>query len=236
LLLAGLIGVGRAKADPRCESFQGFAHCALGTATLEGSANGLTVKNRQRDPKAGVSIDLPSVHSWRGQMNAAFPKLPGDVLRAASISDGVATSHAQLRRVSKGFAFSSAFTGSVDRGTYRLDVLLDGVTVGSTVLPSILNPDPNEPTAQAAIAEYDMDVFDGVFIVQPNGACQWDFAMATAAGGARVTLPTGLIVMGNEIRMTEIVNPSGGYPYVTFDGLAFQGSFDQLGFRSESVQ
>jgi hypothetical protein len=40
-----------------------------------------------------------------------------------------------------------------------------------------------------------------------------------------ITLPNGVKVMGDEIRMTEQVKAAGGYSYTTFDGLVFYGTF-----------
>jgi hypothetical protein len=229
---AALAASPSAGASAKCVDFDGLRHCAVGGATLElTKQSSLIVHNAGGDIKAGLSIDVPDVRAWHGHTSIDFAGGANDVFKADSISDGVVTSRAQIKRNGQRFQFTAAFTGSVENRAYRVDVLLNGAQQGvAENVPSGL--DGGAATTGAYI-EYDMDVFD--FIVQPNGACQWDMHFSTA-GGHPITLPNGLVVMGDEIRMTEQVKPAGAYPYTTFDGLVFQGNFRALDFASEFVE
>jgi hypothetical protein len=221
-----------AHAASKCLSFDGLQHCSVAGAVLEISPKDrLRVHNPTRDPNTGVTIDVPNVRSWEAEGIVDFAGTADDVLKAESISEGVVTSRAQVKRSPEGFAFTAAFTGSVENRTYRVDVFLDGVRQGGAVdVPSGLG---GTPVTLGVLQEFDVDIFN--FIVQPNGACQWGFR-SSAAGGHPITLPDGQTLLGDEIRMTEQVKSAGGYPYTTFDGLVFRGNFVALEFESETVE
>lgn len=225
-----------AQAAPKCVSFDGLRHCPVAGAVLELSSQGeLTVHNQESQPTAGVSIAMPDVRSWEGEMTMALAAGVSKVFRADSTSDGVVTSRAQVKRSGKDLLFTSAFTGSVEQRAYRVDVLLDGVQLASvTDVPSGLDvAKSTSVTGWPEVSASRSYNYNSEFIIMPNGACQWAFRFD--ADAHPVTLPDGRKVMGNEIRMTEQVNPAGAYPYTTFDGLVFLGNFVSLDFASESV-
>ena len=222
-------------ADSACVSFAELQHCPIGGADLELPAGGdrLVVHNPGGKVRNGVSIDLPDTRSWVGESLVEFTGGANDVLRLASISEGVVTSQAEAKRVDDGFALDATFTGSLEERTYRVDILRDGVWQGGvTDVPSGL-PGGGAQT-YGVIAEHDMDIY-WTFAVMASGACRWGFRLD---GGSdhRITLPDGQTLIGDEILLTEQVKPAGGYPYTTFDRLLFQGNFVRLHFLSESFE
>jgi hypothetical protein len=200
------------------------------------STEGLVAHNAASDLEAGVSIDVPDVRSWKSKSSIHFEGQANDVLTASSLSGGVVTSQARVKH-GRALLFTAAFTGSMEDRAYRVDVLLNGVHKGAAVnVPSGLDGAKQTsvmgPPQPLASRSYD---YLSDFIIQPNGACQWGFSFE-AASGYPITLPNGLKVMGNEIRLTEQVEPAGAYPYTSFDGLVFQGEFVELAFASEIVE
>ena len=218
-----------ASAASECVGFAGLVHCTVGDASLSVDEAGLSVHRTSDSNKAGVAIRVPDVQSWRARVWFEPSQSDDTVLFADSLADGVVTSRARIKAVDQGLLFSAAFTGSDQDRTYRADVVLDGVVQASQGgLPSGLDPNA---LVLGVIHEYDVTWEE--FSVMSNGACQWGFGFS---GGGSFELPGGQTAVGNEIRLTEEVDPAGGYPYTTFDALVFRGTFDELGFASESVQ
>jgi hypothetical protein len=229
--LAWVVNGSLAHSDSACVSFAELQHCPIGGVDLELPAGDdrLVVHNPGAKVRNGVSIDLPDTRSWVGESLVEFTGGANDVLRLASMSEGVVTSRAEAKRIGGGIALSATFTGSLEERMYRVDVLRDGVWQGGAGdMPSGL-PGAEAQTS-GVLQEYDME-----FYVMASGACRWGFRLD---GGSdhRIALPDGQTLIGDEILLTEQVKPAGGYPYTTFDRLLFQGNFVRLHFLSESFE
>jgi hypothetical protein len=239
-LAAGLAGAGAlgvalfaaapASAAADCVTFAGFRHCPVGAATLALGPLGdrLAVRNPDARADAGVSIELPDVGRWTGTMKPLFAAGTTDVLRASSLSDGISTSRSEVKQTADGFTFAASFTGSVEQRTYAVQVYRDGVFQGGAA---------NIPSGTVGVTVSGIILVmgdDGIeFAVRQSGACDWGFRFQ---GDETVVLRGDVQLVGDEIRLVEEVNPSGGYPYTTFDGLVFQGNFSRADLLEETVR
>lgn len=234
LLAGGLLGIGAVTAParavastPPCLTFAGLQHCPVGGATLQLPPGGdrIEVNNPNQAIGAGVAIALPDATSWRGTLLPLFSAGTTPVLQSSALSDGVVTSRSEARKIGTKVAFSASFTGSVQDRKFTAHVYRGGVLVGS--VPHIPSDTPGGWAASTILVQMLIE-----FVVAPAGQCEWLYSFTS---DQNIQLPDGRVLIGNELRLVEEVNPSGGYAYTSFDGLIFQGTFFRTDIKGESV-
>lgn len=217
-----------------CVVFEGFKHCALGTADLDLVNQGAALRVSTFDPNGGdgVAVDLGSgVTSWNALYN--WRSAPGDSLDVLAISNGLIVSRSTVVETSKNFQISAEFTGSSSTGTHSAFVYRDGQLVGSvggltTFPPVVLEPidfcdlHPNAPLC---------DWLEG-FRNTALGECEWSYRFGS---NRTFELPGGQRLVGDELRLLEELDPRGHYPYVSFDEMQLTTSGDGLQIRAESA-
>jgi hypothetical protein len=219
------------SAAPQCITFAGLEHCSVDGANLAINQGVLTVSTP--DQPGGVSIATPGATSWTGESRIRLENGVGDTLEASSISSGQVTSTAHAQRVANGFRLSATFTASSQAPTFTTLVYRNGTLQGS----STKNPSGSNAamiTGPVILAGWENLEWPD-FVVAQGGSCTWTYR--TVQGADRtITLPDGRSFVGDEIRFAEEVNPSGAYPYLTFDSLVFEGDLQVTKFLSETVQ
>ena len=226
------IGVLVAAASARAQSapviFQGLAHTPVGAATLRLDGDALDVGTMGAAGEDGVATQLGSATSWTARVQAtAYGTLPLS-LDVHAIADGKRISTASVRQSGGNLRVSALFTGST---TYSAQVYDDGRLVGSmTGLP---------PTASIGVppsfckAFWPAIVCEIAFRNTHNSVCEYD---VFSESKATLTLPNGVTLTGNELRLVEEVKPAGHYPYLTFDGMVMQSNAYSLLLLSESAR
>ncbi len=230
-LVVALGGIGQPAQAAPCTTFAGLQHCPVGGATLSIDQGQLVVAGG--DGVSGVAIATPGASAWFGQSLIKLANGVGDVLTSSSISQGQVTSSTRARRVVGGHVLSATFTASGGTPTFRAQVYRNGVLLGtSTGNPSGSNAAViGGPVVLAGWEDLQWPTFN----VAAGGSCTWVYR--SAAGGEReITLANGQTFLGDEIRFAEEVQPAGAYPYLTFDGLVFEGDLQVSRFVSESVK
>lgn len=216
-----------ATAAPPCITFAGFEHCPVGGATIQLAGDRLQVNNPGQAIGAGVSIDLPDVTSWTGGLAPQFAAGSTPIIQSSSLADGVVTSRSEIRKVGNRAVFKASFTGSATKRKYTAQLLDDGVLVG--FVPNIPSDEPGGSASSTILVQM---MLEG-FVVAPAGNCEWEYQYAS---NQTFTLPDGRVLAGDTLRFVEQVDPSGGYPYTTFDGLVFQGNATRLDLKNESIE
>jgi hypothetical protein len=235
LLLAGsaIITGTSASAQSSTVVFEGLPHTAVGGATLRLDHDGaLDVSTLDPAGGSGVAVSLGDATSWTAAFGAlAYRTVPLN-LSWAAVADGRRISTAAMRQTGKGFEISASFTGGT-QPTYSAQVYNDGRLIGAIGgLP---------PTAQINLAGFTfcetLSELCRLAIEFENDAssrCGW--AIGTGAQKGTFSLPNGVSLTGNELRLIEEVRPAGHYPYLTFDGMVMQGNAYQLSLFSETVR
>lgn len=235
IVVASTIATGAAaSAQSPTVLFEGLPHTAVGGATLrlDRAGEALDVSTLNPAGGSGVAVALGDATSWTAGFGAiAYPTVPL-TLSWAAIADGQRISTAAMRRTSKGFDISASFTGGT-RPTYSAQVYNDGQLVGAIGgLP---------PTARINLAGFTFcDTLSELcrltieFENDASSRCGWLVGTGTHKG--TFSLPNGVSLRGNELRLVEEVRPAGHYPYLTFDGIVMQSNAYQLALFSETVR
>lgn len=230
-LVVALGGIGQpAQASP-CLTFAGLQHCPVGGASLSINQGQLMVAGTSG--VSGVSIATPGATAWSGESLIKLRNGAGDVLKSSSISQGQVTSSTQAHRVVGGHVLSATFTASGGTPTFRAQVYRDGVLQGT----STGNPSGSNAAVMSGpvvLAGWE-DLKWPSFIVAAGGSCTWVYRTSTG-GDREITLANGQTFLGDEIRFAEEVQSAGAYPYLTFDGLVFEGNLQGTKFTSETVK
>lgn len=248
LAVAGLLALAGAAAPAAaedCVTFDGVDHCALGSATLTQTSQGLSVDGIGDAPANGVALSFGDATSWRADADARGDGAGTASLHTTAIADGTTTSTATMQQAGERIELSATFTGAGSQSTYSAMVYNGGVFQGGTgglannqVAAYVNYRDPYNP----------WDPFDpidwwdwwwdwpwggwGFGILSANQACEWSFHFEQPVS---LHLADGTRVTGDEIRLVEEVSAPGGYVYLSFDGITAQGNIDSLVFTSESV-
>jgi len=235
LVVASTIVTGAAaSAQSSTVVFEGLPHTAVGGATLRLDRDGTALDVSTLDPAggSGVAVALGDATSWTAGFGAlAYRTVPLN-LSWVAIADGQRISTAAMRQTSKGFEISASFTGGT-LPTYSAQVYIDGQLIGAVGgLP---------PTARINLAGFTfcetLSELCRLAIEFENDAssrCGW--TIGTGAQKGTFSLPNGVSLTGNELRLIEEVRPAGHYPYLTFDGMVMQSSAYQLSLFSETVR
>lgn len=248
LALAGalvLLAAAPPAAAEDCVTFDGVEHCALGQSTLVLTPDGLSVEGIGDAPENGVALAFADATSWRAEADARGNREGTARLRTAAIADGITTSTATFRQNQGRFELSATFTGAGEGSTYSALVFDDGVFQGGTgglgngqAAAYVAYNDPANPWDILPMDDW----WDwpwwwpwggwGFNIRAVDQACQWTVQFEEAVS---LHLANGTRVMGDEIRLVEEVRESGGYVYLSFDGITVHGALDALTFTSESL-
>ena len=222
-----------ASADPQCLTYSGLQHCPVNGTTLGLTPNKARLTVTASNQPGGVWIATPGASSWNGNSRIRLASGQGDVLKASSISQGQVTSGAEALRVSNGYRLSATFTASNEAPTFSTLVYRNGILQGSSGNNASGSNAAFIGTPVVLAGWENLQWPD--FIVAQGGACTWVYQTATGTD-REITLPDGRTFLGDEIRFAEEVNPSGAYPYLTFDSLVFEGNIHSSNFLSEVVQ
>ena len=231
------IFVSNATAAGKCVNYSNILHCAVGEATLglNASKTALNVSNPSKDVDSGVSIETPNSTEW--DSDVTIPLLEKDtIVKLASVSQGIATSLAEIKYTNRGVVFGAYFTASLTNRTYRVDVYRDGIHQGAMLhIPVGISGGGVQTYPALALTGNPFYDFLNKFIVLPSGACEWIYVFKDSAD-YEIHLKDGQILLGDEIRLTEEVDPSGAYPYTSFDRIVMLGNFPQLKILSASTK
>lgn len=230
-----LLAASSATAANGCVIYSGLKHCPLGDAVLKlkNQGNQLDILNPNQNADSGMTVEAPNSTFWQSQFNINYPGSAGDHVEFASVSTGIVTSEVKMKPTKDGVKFGAIFTAS-EQPTYKVEIYAEGVLQGG--LYDIPSGVPGGGVqSYPALAEYDVDIFDaGLFIVMPNGACQWLFR-TNSGSDVRFQLMGGKTFIGDEIRITEQVKSAGAYPYTSYDRILVKGKFNTMLFLSESA-
>lgn len=217
-----------------CVVFEGLKHCALGTADLDLVNEGAALRVSTFDPNGGdgVAVDLGGkATKWNAVYN--WSSAPGDSLVSKAISNGFVVSRSVIAETSKNFQITAEFTGGSSSGTHSAFVYRDGRLVGSVgglnrFPPVILEPiDFCDLHPQSPLCD-----LEGGFRNTSLGECEW---LYRTSGDRTFVLPDGQRLVGDELRLLEELDPSGHYPYTSFDSMELTTSGDGLRIRAESA-
>jgi hypothetical protein len=237
-LIAGILSVSVGVAAQTAPViYQGLRHTAIGNATLQVDTSRNTLDVHTVDPNGqdGVAVDLGgsgTVTSWTAQLaTQADASLPV-ALTAHAVADGQPISSAFFQQVGDRIGLNARFTaGTGSASTYAVHVYDNGKLVAAQggVSPVvriwwILIP--------CEFLERGCG-FTIRFHNTANGECEWDAAFRTRRA---FTLPNGVQVVGNEVRLVEEVYSPGKYPYLDFDLVALQTNARTLTLFSETAR
>jgi hypothetical protein len=215
--------------------FDGLPHTSLGGALLRPDPARETLEVLPFDPDGGdgVKIALPEAKSWSARLSAAGSDGAPLSVDLDAIADGRRISTLAMRQNGSQFGLSAAFTGGI-RPTYSVHVYTNGRLVGSM---GGVQPGNGGLLVPAEWCELFPDIFScgltADFHNSANSECEWRLVFGTSMP---ITLPNGVVVTGNELRLVEEVNPAGHYPYLTFDAIAIRSNTRLLTLFSETVQ
>jgi hypothetical protein len=233
--------------------FQGVNHCAIGSARLSLSEEGLKAQSGGATGQDGVAINLGLTSNWTA---GTFSESKGDQKTVlTSVSEGSPTSTATITTKGETASYSATFTGSGEQSTYSLLVYNRGVlqaAVGGLqggVISAQAIPGGNwTPSCRPLGQSYNSCLSScyshgypncnycsvpcrNTFHVTPRGACQWRFDVPAQ----RVQLSSGQVVAADEIVMNEEVQGASSYPYLGFDQILIQSTAASTTITSEST-
>jgi hypothetical protein len=214
--------------------YQGLRHTPVGTAVLQldPSRNALDVHTSDPTGGDGVAVDLGgTATNWSAKLETPPPE-PGGAfaLTLHAIADGQRISSAFLRQIDGEFGLQARFTGSTNP-TYAVQVYDNGRLVGAQGGVSLVVRPPRIQIPCEFLQDGCSWASD--FRNTLHGECEWDF---TFRRSGPITLPNGVQVIGNEIRLIEEVRAAGQYPYLTFDGITMQTNARVLTLLSETAR
>lgn len=230
-----------AVAPAACVDFAGNAHCSLGNAKLQLSANGaLTISELSAAGRDGVAISLPEATSFIPTGTYANDAATSTVVVNA-ISDGVTTSTVKAVNTARGTLYSASFTGSGQSSTYsaifsrngREVARVAGIRNGQTGIPPVAAIGRiwrwikfHVRIVPASIASASADA---------SGACSWEQSFDPSAP-AKVTLANGQVLEVDNLELREEIPVGGSYPYTSFDRIDYTADGGTFTLTGEEIR
>lgn len=225
-----------------CVDFGGFTNCPLGDARLLPSEDGTTldVTSLRTAGEDGVSFLLPEVTDF--EVTGSRPPSSSSTMISRAISDGDVTSTMTVRDTDDGFTVSGTFTGN-DASTYNAELYRAGELVGTVAGLASGGEGLRARWLQRPIIIWVIQIGFHIYIFifgaqqaeATEGACIWDLALPKNQQ-ASTTLADGTEVTFDHVRLVENVEPSGSYPYLTFDRIDYTSDDGTFRISNERAQ
>ena len=183
-------------------------------------------------PPVAVASRLAGRPGWTAGFGAiTYPTVPLN-LSWAAIADGQRISTAAMRQTSKGFEISASFTGGT-RPTYSAQVYNDGQLVGAI---GGLPPTARINLARLHILRHAVENTTLTIEFENDASSRCGWLVGTGTHKGTFSLPNGVSLTGNELRLVEESATGGPLPVLTFDGIVMQSNAYQLALFSETVR